>query len=100
MKGHAIMRLILFLVYGVIVVFGLVFSALNSSLVQINLVYWNPKLSLSLIMACCVAIGLIFGIGIQGIAKLKLRRQLRQIQSKLTVAEEEITNLRVMAIKE
>jgi putative membrane protein len=89
-----------FILFLVIVILGVTFAILNSSLVTVHYYVGIKQLPLSLLLVIAFVVGLIVSFLIVFIKIVRLRTELRRLKKQLRVAEKEIKNLRAIPIKD
>jgi putative membrane protein len=89
-----------YIVFLLIIIFGISFAITNSTPVAIHYYVGVTKLPLSLLLVVSFGIGLIVGFSVLLITSIKLRTHLGRTKRKLRVAEQEIDNLRTIPIKD
>ena len=99
LNGVTIMRLFSYLILLLIVLAGLTFAALNSTVVTFNYYIGSKTIALSLLLIFTFGIGIFFGFFVTLFPWLKLKRENRKLKNKLKLAEKEIENLRSIPIK-
>lgn len=94
-------RLFYFLVFLVIIVFGVSFALKNPDLITIKYYFdisWTVKLAA--LLAAALAIGAVLGVLLTSMWVLRSRRRLSQAKREVRKMEQEISNLRALPIKD
>lgn len=84
----------------VVVIIGITFSGLNSQIVTINYYLGETTLHLPILLLFTLLIGVVFGLIIALPTLLKKKNTARHLKQKIKQAEQEISNLRNIPIKE
>lgn len=94
------MRIISYFFILIIVLFGMTFATLNSESVTISYYFGESSLPLSLLIVLVFALGCLIGMvaGLWMLIKAKI--ELHRTQSRLTMAEKEIGNLRAIPLQD
>lgn len=94
------MRIVSLFFILVIVIFGMTFATLNSDSVTINYYLGQCSLPVSLLLVLVFAAGCLIGMiaGLWLLVKSKIHGH--RLQSRLTLAEKEIANLRAIPLQD
>ena len=92
-------RIFLYLVSVLIVIFGLTFAILNSQAVSINLYVRTYTFPLSILLIFSLGLGFILGLLILLVVYTKLKIENKRIKNRVKIAEKEINGLRSIPIK-
>lgn len=84
----------------VVVIIGITFSGLNSQTVAINYYLGETTLHLPILLLLTLVIGVVFGLIIALPSLLKKKNTARHLKQQIKQAEQEISNLRNIPIKE
>jgi len=93
------MRSLSYLVLLMIMLVGLTFASLNSSIVTFNYYLGSKEIVLSLLLVGVFGIGIFFGLLVAVLLWIKAKRDNMHLKSRLKVAEKEVENLRSIPIK-
>jgi len=93
------MRSLSYLVLLMIMLVGLTFASLNSSIVTFNYYLGSKEIVLSLLLVGVFGIGIFFGLLVAVLLWIKAKRDNMRLKSRLKVAEKEVENLRSIPIK-
>lgn len=94
------LRLVGYLIVFVLVVLGLSFAVLNAQPVTLNYYLGTYPVPLSLALVSSLALGALLGVFVSLAMLVGTKRRLAQLQRKVAVAEQEVTNLRAIPIKD
>lgn len=94
------MRIISFIFLILIILLGVTFATLNSSIVTVNYYIGHRSLPLSLLLVFVFAIGCILGILVAGWMIIKSKIKIRRLRKRLNLAEKEIENLRAIPLQD
>ena len=94
------MRIISVILILVVVLLGIVFAVLNATAVTFNYYVGKATVSLSLLLAMTLGLGILLGILVELKPLIRLKWQNHTLKSKLKETEEELTRLRHMPIKD
>jgi putative membrane protein len=94
------LRLLKWLFAALVFVIGLWFAFLNNHPVEVNYVIDTRTVSLSIVLAILFALGFVFGVIASLIAILPLSRENRRLRKQVRVAEQEVSNLRSIPLKD
>ena len=83
-----------------IALLGVSFSVLNASKVTINLYIGTYDIYLSLLLALTLGLGILIGFIAMFSSVIRLKTENYRIKHKAKLAEEEISNLRALPIKD
>lgn len=93
------MRIFSFIFLCLIMLFGITFAALNSSLVTFNYYFAVKQIPLSLLLVFTFGFGILIGFIFTIFTLLRLKAENIRLKSRIKVAEQEIENLRSIPIK-
>jgi lipopolysaccharide assembly protein A len=94
------MRILSYLVLLVIMLVGLTFASLNSTVVSFNYYLGTKEIALSLLLVFAFGLGIGLGLLVAVFPWLKAKADIFRIKSRLKVVEKELENLRSMPIKD
>jgi len=94
------MRLIMMIFYCLIMLFGIVFAALNAGSVQLNVYFKTFTMPISVLMLATFALGIMFGCFIFLVRYWSLKVHHRKLKHQLELTEREIKNLRAIPLKD
>lgn len=94
------MKVVSYLIVLLLLILGVTFALLNATSVSIHYYLGVAQLPLSLLLLISFALGLIVALIVMGIIVLRLKAKNLGLKRRLTLAEKEIENLRIMPIKE
>ena len=94
------MRIISYGLFIIIALLSLTFACLNADLVAINYYIGQAKLPLSLLLALAFCSGAILGLIFSLTTWFKLKRENSRLTQRIKLAEKEISNLRVLPLKD
>ncbi|QMU61435.1 MAG: DUF1049 domain-containing protein [Gammaproteobacteria bacterium] len=92
-------RFSLFIFFLALILLFFVFTLENLDLVSLNLVIQSYQVPLGLTMLVCFVLGALIGILFSISIILKNKNKARTLAKKVTVAEQEVANLRQLPIK-
>ena len=93
------MRSLSYLVLLMIMLVGLTFASLNSSIVTFNYYLGSKEIVLSLLLVGVFGIGIFFGLLVAVLLWIKAKRDNMRLKFRLKVIEKEVENLRSIPIK-
>lgn len=76
------------------------FANQNEQLIDLNYLFGKTSINLTLLITIVLAFGFIVGLLMSGISLVKTRLQLKNARRKLKKAQQELTNLRALPIKD
>jgi putative membrane protein len=79
-------------------VLGISFAALNAQSVQLNLYIKQISMPISILVIVMLAIGFLVGFLFTLCRQWRQNREIRDLKSKLSIAEKEVKNLRSIPI--
>ena len=94
------MRIISYIFLFVIILFGIVFAALNSESVTINYYVGQSTLPLSLLLVLVFAFGCLIGMLVGFWLLIKSKISNHRLRHRLSLAEKEIENLRAIPLQD
>ena len=94
------MRIISTLFLLSLILLGVTFAGLNAEPVAVNYYIGTTKLPLSLLLVVTLVLGGLLGLIFNIISYVKLKSANLRLRQRLKLAEEEITNLRTMPLKD
>lgn len=98
--GEYKVRILTCLFILIIILFGITFATLNSSLVSINYYFGEDKLPLSLLLVLTFALGSVITIVVSALILIKAKLVNYRLKQKLSLAEKEIENLRAIPLQD
>lgn len=94
------MRIIRLLFFFIVLLLGLSFAMLNAEPVELKYYFGNWQTPLSLLLVTAMTLGVVFGIlACMGII-LRLKREVGKLRKTAQLAQEEVTNLRALPLKD
>ncbi|MBU0744005.1 MAG: LapA family protein [Gammaproteobacteria bacterium] len=93
------MRVISYLVLLVIMLIGLTFASLNSTVVTFNYYLGMKDIALSLLLVFTFGSGIVLGLLVAILPWIKVKRDNVRVKARLKVFEKEVENLRSIPIK-
>ncbi|MDR1057881.1 MAG: LapA family protein [Coxiellaceae bacterium] len=93
------MRIFSYLFLLVIMLVGLTFASLNSTVVAFNYYLGVKNIALSLLLVFAFGAGIALGLLVAIFPWLKVKRDSMRLKSRLKVIEKEVENLRSLPIK-
>ncbi len=94
------MRILSYLMLLIIMLIGLTFASLNSTVVSFNYYLGTKEIALSLLLVSSFGVGICLGLLAAIFPWLKAKTEVFRIRSRLKVVEKEVENLRSMPIKD
>jgi putative membrane protein len=94
------MRILSYLVLLVIMLVGLTFASLNSSIVSFNYYLGTKEVALSLLLVFAFGFGICLGLLVAVFPWLRAKTEAMRVKSRLKVVEKEVENLRSIPIKD
>ena len=94
------MRIIGYLFLLVIILLGVTFSTLNAEAVTVNYYVGRSTLPLSLLLVITFSLGCVLGMLVGAWLLMKTKVQNYRLKHQLTLAEKEVTNLRVIPLRD
>jgi putative membrane protein len=92
------MRIVITILYLILILVGISFSALNASAVKINFYLSTIQMPISVLMIIMLGIGMLLGFTLFFYRYLRLKNEYRKIKNQLRLTEKEIKNLRAIPI--
>ena len=92
-------RFLLFIFFLALTLLFFIFTLENLDLVPLNLVFNQIQVPLGLTMLACFVLGALLGVVFSISLALKNKNRARVLAKKVTVAEQEVANLRQLPIK-
>lgn len=93
-------RIIGFIFFLLVLVFGLFFGLLNAEPVEVNYYFGTREMPLSLILVMMLVAGALLG-ALAGLGLvLREKREIHRLRREIRVTEKELTNLRSLPLKE
>lgn len=93
------MRLVILLFYFLLILFGISFAALNSTVVEVNFYFTTLHLPISLFVILSLGIGIIIGFILSIFKYWRIKIINSKIKKQLELTEREIKNLRTIPIR-
>jgi len=93
------MRLIILLFYFFLILFGISFAALNSSVVEVNFYFTTLNLPISLLVILSLGVGILIGFILSIFKYWRIKIINSKIKKQLELTEREIKNLRTIPIR-
>lgn len=93
-------RILSVLALLILVGVGITFTVFNPHTVTLNYVVGNLNVPLALLMVIVLAAGVLLGLLFAGFKVVRLKREIHQLRRKARLAQEEVTNLRAIPIKD
>lgn len=94
------MRFLSFIFLIVIILLGVSFATLNSSIVTVNYYLGHRSLPLSLLLVIVFSIGCILGLLVASWMVFKSKIKIRRLKRRLYLAEKEVDNLRSIPLQD
>jgi putative membrane protein len=94
------LRLLKWLIVAVVFCLGLVFAVMNYHVVEVDYGFARRELPLSMIMAIILAGGIVLGMLAALLATLPLRKENGRLRKQVRLAEQEVSNLRQIPMKD
>lgn len=94
------MRIFSYLFLLIVMLVGLTFASLNSTVVTFNYYLGVVNIALSLLLVFALGAGIILGLMTAIFPWLKIKRDNMRLKSRLKVVEKEVENLRSLPIRE
>lgn len=94
------MRIVSTLFLLLLILLGVTFAGLNAEPIAVNYYIGTAKLPLSLLLVVTLVLGGLLGLIFNIISYIKLKSANLRLRQRLKLAEEEITNLRTMPLKD
>ena len=94
------MRYLMLLVWLVLIVFGIAFSSINAYRVPLHLYIVNPSIYLPILLLMVLCLGIVLGALVVSGRLLKLKILNHQLAKSLKQSEQEVRQLRRIAIGE
>jgi len=94
------MRIVSVIFYVIIIVLGISFAALNASSVQLNLYIKQISMPVSILVIVMLAIGFFIGFFSTICRQWRQKREIKELKSKLLIAEKEVKNLRSIPLND
>lgn len=94
------MRIISFIFLLFIILLGVTFATLNSSMVTINYYIGHKTLPLSLLLVSVLTIGSLLGMMVGFWLLLKVKLKNYHLRQRLKLAEKEVENLRAIPLRD
>lgn len=93
------MRIFSYLFLLIIMLVGLTFASLNSTIVTFNYYLGVKNIALSLLLVFAFGGGIVLGLLVAIFPWIKVKRDNMRLKSRLKVVEKEVENLRSLPIK-
>ena len=93
-------RIVTFILLLLVALLGLTFALMNAESVQINYYIGNFQAPLSLVVVIAIIVGAGFGILASTGIVLKQKRELAKLRKSNKLAEQEVSNLRALPLKD
>lgn len=93
-------RIVTFILLLLVSLLGLSFALMNAETVQINYYLGNFQAPLSLVVVIAIIVGACLGVLASTGIVLKQKRELARLRKSNKLAEQEVSNLRVLPLKD
>ena len=93
-------RIVTFILLLLVSLLGLSFALMNAETVQINYYLGNFQAPLSLVVVIAIIVGAGFGVLASTGIVLKQKRELAKLRKSNKLAEQEVSNLRALPLKD
>ena len=93
-------RIVTFILLLLVSLLGLSFALMNAEMVQINYYLGNFQAPLSLVVVIAIIVGAGFGVLASTGIVLKQKRELAKLRKSNKLAEQEVSNLRALPLKD
>lgn len=93
------MRIIRYFFTGLILLLGIGFACLNAEMVSVNFYIRTYELPLSLLLVLIFGFGMLIGFLGVGCSYCRLKKETRQLKHHLKSVEQEVSQLRMMPLK-
>ncbi len=94
------MRIVSVIFYVVIIILGISFAALNAQSVELNLYIKQISMPISILVIIMLAIGFFIGFCFTICRQWRQKREIRELKSRLSMAEKEVKNLRSIPLSD
>ncbi len=94
------MKIILFLLLTIVVIFGISFACLNASPVHLNYYFGERTLPLSMLLVLTLVVGVVLGFMVSIMPLIHLKTKNYRLRQRLRLMEEEVENLRAIPIQD
>ena len=94
------MRILIIVFYLVLITLGVVFSVLNSKMVELHLYYISLNVPISVLILLSLIVGIIIGLLSFLWRYLRLKMAFAKLKSQLALSEREVKNLRSIPIQD
>lgn len=99
-RQELFVRILTYLFLLVIIALGITFALINPGAVTVHYYVGQKTLPFSLLLVATFGAGCLLGFLICGVAFLKLKLKTYQLKQRLSVAEKEVQNLRVIPLQD
>jgi putative membrane protein len=89
------MRIIVYIILIILILFGLSFALLNANIVKLNYYLGTVEIPLSLLLLLTVALGVVIGLIASLGPFLKLKRKNHQLHLRIKQLEHQIVTIRI-----
>jgi putative membrane protein len=93
-------RIIYLFLFLMLVIFGIVFAALNAEQVKLNYYFGSKDVALSLILVLAMIVGALLGVIASASMIISNRREVVKLRKSVQLAEKEVANLRAIPIRD
>ena len=93
-------RIILFIVFFIVAIFGISFAVLNADSVKFNYYFGHFDAPLSLIIVISLACGAVLGVLASLTLIVRLKHEQTKLKKSIALAEKEVENLRSLPLKD
>ena len=94
------MRIVSVIFYVIVIILGISFAALNAKSVQLNLYIKQISMPISILVIIMLAIGFFVGFFFTLFRQWRQKCEIRELKSKLSMAEKEVKNLRSIPLSD
>ena len=85
------MRIIGVILTLLLVIVGIVFTALNAQIVEVNYLIGTKQFPLAAVLLVCLVLGVVMSVFIMGFGIIRLRAKNKWLEIKLKRAQEQLT---------
>jgi len=94
------MKIVSFLFLIIVIVLGVTFAILNAGAVEINYYFASSKVTLSLLLAYVLGVGMLIGLLASLPSLIRLKKDNIKQKNKIKQVKQEVDNLRSIPIKD
>jgi len=93
-------RIFSFIIILIVIILGLYFGSINADPVNLNYFWGTRQIPLSLALVLSLFCGALLGVLVSLGMMIRLRHQLTQLRRTIKTAEQELSNLRAIPLKD